>query len=118
LRLAFGKPPWGLPDALRLLDRLNAGNLRLAVSTALLADAEPPADLAQTLPPRLGAWLVAAPRVDLAGRLWDAHAPIHTAPAANCIARWLALSPRTPLLLDAIYSGPDEEYLDAASVRH
>ena len=117
LRLAFGKPPWGLGDAGRLLDKVGAPNLRLAVSTALLASAEPSAESAQMLKDKLGLWLVAAPRTDIAGKLWDAHAPIHQAMQAGVVARWLALAPETPRLLDAVYADRDEEYLDAVALR-
>jgi hypothetical protein len=116
LRLAFGKPPGDLADAARMLDRIGADNVRLAVATALLPDPGKSTNLVAMLAPRLGVWLVASPQADLAGRLWDAHAPIHQALAAETVARWIALSPRTPILFDAIYRGPDEEYRDAVAL--
>jgi len=116
LRLAFGKPPWSIPEAAQMLDHIDAGNLRLAASTALLAGTRESADLVQTLRSKLGVWLVAGARADLAGKLWDAHAPLYNASATESIARWIALSPTTPILLDAVYPNQDDEYLDALAL--
>lgn len=110
LRLAFGKPPWSLDEGLRWIERVGAPNLKLAPATALLADQVPPADLATRLKDRLGFWLVAAPQRDLAGQLWNVHGPLATIIGENQIGRWLALAPRTPLVLDAVVAGPDDEY--------
>ena len=116
LRVGFGKPPWSLDDALQWLDRVGAPNLKLAVSTALL-ERKPPSDkIAARLKDTLGLWLVAAPRNDVAGKLWDAHAPIHSAPNLDWLARWLKLSAQTPMVLDALYESQDEEYLDAVAL--
>jgi len=49
--------------------------------------------------------------------LWDAHAPLHTAPDVAALARLIALAPDAPVLLDAVYASPNEEYLDAAALR-
>ncbi len=117
LRLAFGKPPWSLDDGLRWLDRVGAPNLKLAPSTALLAGQPPSPDLAARLKPRLGFWLVAAPRLDLAGQLWDAHAPVATFTERETIARWLALAPEVPVALDAVLDHQDEEYSEAATLQ-
>jgi hypothetical protein len=53
---------------------------------------------------------------DTAGKLWDAHGPIHSARSLEAVARLLALSPRTPTVLDALYANQDEEYLDATAL--
>jgi hypothetical protein len=45
--------------------------------------------------------------------LWDAHAPLHRGADRAGIARWIALAPGAPLLLDAVLANQDEEYLDA-----
>ncbi len=116
LRLASGKPPWNIPDALKMLEAVNAPNLRLAPSTALLPESPETSDLAQRLSSRLGLWLVSARRQDVGGKSWDAHAPIHGAPSSDIPCRWIALSPETPVVLDAICTGPDEEYLEAAAL--
>jgi hypothetical protein len=116
LRVGFGKPPWSLDDALDWLDRVGAPNLKLAVCTALL-EHKSPSDKSETrLKGSLGFWLVAAPRSDVAGKLWDAHAPIHSAPKPDWLAQWLKLSAGTAMVLDALYESQDEEYLDAIAL--
>jgi hypothetical protein len=117
LRLAFGKPPWNLKEGLGWLERVGAGNLTLAPSTALLEGQNPSPELAARLEERLGLWLVAAPRRDLAGQLWDAHAPLATSPDRDTIRWWLTVgSPGVPLVLDAVLSNQDEEYAEITAV--
>ncbi len=116
LRVGFGKPPWNLDEAFQWLDRVGAPNLKLAASTALLERKQPSAKIAVRLKDTLGLWLVAAPRSDAAGKLWDAHAPIHSAPNLDWLSRSLKLSARTPMVLDALYENQDEEYLDAVAL--
>jgi hypothetical protein len=92
--------------------------VRLAISTALLSDPRTSADLTQVPKSRIGVWLVAARQTDLAGKLWNAHAPLHAAPSAGEVAHWLALSPTTPILFDAVYADQDDEYLDTVALEH
>ena len=117
LRLAFGKPPWNLDEGLRWLDRVGAPNLKLAPSTALLAGQTPSPALAERLKGRLGFWLVAAPRRDIAGQLWDAHAPVSAFKDKEIIARWLSLATEVPVVLDAVLEGQAEEYQEAAALQ-
>lgn len=117
LRMAFGKPPWNIPEAVQMLDRIGATNLRLAPSTALISQAGNPAELAKLLPSRVGVWLVASPRTDIAGRMWDAHGPIHSSSESQRISSFLALSPARPIILDGNYPDQDAEYLDAVALR-
>ena len=79
LRVGFGKPPWSLAEGFEWLDRVGAPNLKLAVCTALLEQKPPAAEAAARLKDKLGLWLVAASRKDVAGKMWDAHGPIHPA---------------------------------------
>jgi hypothetical protein len=116
LRVGFGKPPWSLADSFEWLDRVGAPNLKLAVCTAMLEQKPPTAEAAARLQDKLGFWLVAVSRKDVAGKLWDAHAPIHSARNPEALARLLALSPGTPTVLDALYANQDEEYQDAAAL--
>jgi hypothetical protein len=117
LRVGFGKPPWSVEEAARLLELVGAPNLRLAPATALLmAKGAKPESLAPVLAAKTGLWLVSAPRRDLAGQLWDAHGPIHCQADAASARQWLALAPNAPVLLDAVYADQDEEYLDATAL--
>ena len=115
LRIAPGKPPRSLRDGLAWLDRIGAGNVKLAVSVVLLANNPPPPEIAARLKAALGLWLVSGAHTDVAGTTWDVHAPINLSqlgPLGQC----LALSPNTPMLLDALYTSPDEEYQDARAL--
>lgn len=117
LRLAFGKPPWNLEAGLRWVERAGAANLKLAPSTALLVGQDPSPDLAARLAKWLGLWLVAAPRRDLAGQLWDAHAPLASCTDGEAIKAWLAVgAPNVPLVLDAVLSDQDEEYAEIRAI--
>lgn len=113
LRVGFGKPPWGLGEALDLLSKVGAPNLKLAPATASLIGKAPSPDQTARLKDQVGLWLVAAPRHDVAGRLWDAHSPIHSAPIHDSLKAWLAVAPQAPLVSDAILSEADAEYLEA-----
>lgn len=117
LRLAFGKPPWSLDDGLRWLDRVGVPNLKLAPSTALLAAQTPSPDLAKRLKPHLGFWLVAAPERDIVGQLWNAHAPISQFQTKEALARWLAVAPGVPMVLDAVLDSQDAEYSESAALQ-
>jgi hypothetical protein len=116
LRMAFGKPPWTLGDMDALIERVGAENLHIAASTALLWRDDMSADATRVLKAKLGLWLVAAPQVDLTGRLWDAHAPLHRITDHAKVAQWLSLAPKAPILMDAVLSNQDEEYLDALAL--
>jgi hypothetical protein len=113
LRIGFGKPPWNLAEALDLLDRVGAPNLKLAISTALLERQQPSPEITARLKDELGLWLIATSRRDAVGKIWDAHAPIHSAGELDALIRWLAISPATPAVLDALFGDQEAEYLDA-----
>jgi hypothetical protein len=116
LRVAPGKPPRSLAEGLTWLDRIGAPNVKLAVSTALLANNRPPSEIAARLKDKLGLWLVSAARKDVAGTTWNVHAPIHAAMPPGTLAQCLGLEPNLPMLLDAQYADADEEYLDAVAL--
>jgi hypothetical protein len=116
LRMAFGKPPWTLGDMDALIEKVGARSLHIAAGTALLSRTDMSADATRILKARLGLWLTAAPQVDLSGKLWDAHAPLHRATDRAKVAAWLALVPDAPILMDAVFANQDEEYLDAMTL--
>jgi len=116
LRVGPGKPPGNMAEGLEWLSRVNAPNLKLALSTASLEGQPPSAETASRLKDKLGFWLVAASRQDAAGKLWDAHAPLHLQRSPDDLAKWLALSPATPTVLEAICANQDEEYLEALNL--
>lgn len=119
LRQTFGKPPWSIVEAAKFVERIGSANLRLAPSTALLADAKvEPGAVAGILNQLGGFWLAAAPRRDLASHLWDAHAPVHRAAAAekHAIRAYLRQAPQLPIILDAILEDADAEFLEATAL--
>jgi hypothetical protein len=117
LRLAFGKPPGNLAEAVALLDRVGATNLKLAPSTALLVvESVKPETAARLLRDKVGFWLASAPRKDHADKLWDVHAPLHASEDAPRIHSWLKLVLHAPIVLDALYPDADAEYLDAKAL--
>ena len=116
LRMALGKPPWTLRDADTLIEKVGAGNLRLAAGTASLSRTERSPAAAEILKTRLGLWLVAAPQMDLAGTLWDVHAPLHSLAEPGAMAEWISLVPEAPIVLDAVFANQDEEYHDAVAL--
>ncbi|MBI5092197.1 MAG: TIM barrel protein [Candidatus Hydrogenedentes bacterium] len=96
-----------------LLDRVAAPNVTLAPSTALLLDQNVAPDAAaKLLEGRIGLWLVSASARDIAGSVWTGNLPIAGQAAAASLAPLLALNPGAPVVLDAVYANPDEEYLD------
>jgi hypothetical protein len=117
LRLEWNKPPRGLAEGLEWLDRVGATNVKLAANLPQLAVNPPTREMAERLKDKLGLWLVGGMQKDVAGKVWDTHAPIHGSSNPDSLARAVALAPNTPLLLDALYSGPDEEYLEAVALK-
>jgi hypothetical protein len=107
------KPPRNIPDAVKFVRRVGAGNLRIAASTALLtADFARPGQIAQDLQGLLGLWLAAAPRSDVAGTLWSAHSPIASEPRVSEFLK----AASAPVVFDVVYRNQDEEYLDARAL--
>lgn len=117
LRLAAAKPPKTLTEAVAFMDQVAASNLKLAPSLALLlSGGDKPAAAAALLKERVGVWLAAGIGRDVAGVLWDTHAPVHMLSPADLkrMEAWRTLAPAsTPVVLDAILRDQDAEYRDA-----
>ena len=117
LRLISGKPPWDVASAVRFVEQVGADNLGLAPSTGvLLAQKVDPAEAAKALAGKVGLWLVSRSRVDIAGRLWDVHAPIAGGQDNDALAGYLSIAPESRVALDAVYRNADEEYHDARAL--
>lgn len=112
LRLAFGKPPWTLAEAAGLIDRVGAGNVRLAPSTGLLWR-QPEASEIAVLKGRMGLLLVAGQDRDIAGAAWDAHGRLASVADRRNLESWLAVERTAPVVLDAVFASPEEEVQDA-----
>jgi len=118
LRLAVGAPTQDLKRVVELAVRVGTSNFRLAPSTALfLSRKYDMAEFTEKLKDKIGLWLLSSPRTDLAGRVWDANAPIRECTDRRALAEILALAPEAPVVFDAVYKSLDDEYLDARFVR-
>ncbi len=102
LRLQPGKPPRGLAEAVRFLDGVGAPNLRLAPSTALLLGDPDAAEAIAAARRYIGLSLVAAPRRDLGGSRWDAHARIAGSGHEDAVRKLLAAAPDVPVVVDSL----------------
>jgi hypothetical protein len=116
LRVGSGTPPRDFTEAFHDLDPVDAPNLKLAVATAMLHGMPLDPQARARLEGRVGLWLVAAPRTDVGGAMWDRRAPLHAAGDAAAVASWLAAAAAAPLVLNAMYEDPDEQYLDAIAL--
>ena len=112
LRLVPGKPPWNVAEAVEFVDQVGAANLHLAPSTGVLLAQD--AD-AQTLRGKVGLWLLSGSRTDVAGELWDVHAPVAEVQQKDKITNYVSVAPTARFVLDAIYSSQDDEYRDACA---
>jgi hypothetical protein len=116
LRVGPGKPPRNFAEAFHWLDPVDAPNLKLAVGTAMLENTPLDREEVARLKGRVGIWLVAAQQTDIAGRVWDNHAPLHSRRDLDNTAQWLFVLPPVPKILDAVFENQDEEYLDAMAL--
>jgi hypothetical protein len=114
LRLCANKPPEDISKGVEFIHRVGAVNLCVAPSTALLLASETQqADLTKLITVHIGMWLVSTPRVDIAGQVWSANGRICGYRDSQSLASVLAVAPDAPLVLDALYTNRDEEYMDA-----
>lgn len=118
LRMGLARPPANLSAAFALLRRVGLPNVKLAPSLALaLARDETVAEVTAELRSVVGFWLVAAPRRDVSGELYDIHAPLETLGGADRArsAEWLKGA--TEVVFDGLLATQDEEYGDAMALR-
>ena len=100
-----------------LVTEVGAPNLSLALSTALLLHQKTaPESIPESIRAQVGLWLVGAPQNDIAGELWNTCAPLSGADSLAGLRALMAIAPGAPLLLDALYTNRDEEYLDALAL--
>lgn len=108
---------WGkgtAEQALALLDKVAAPNLRLALNTGHAAqNGESPAEVVKAAGARLGLALYSAPHRDLFGQVYDAHAPVA---GSGLDLAALKMPADIPQVLDGVYADADEEYRDCRAV--
>jgi hypothetical protein len=114
LRLRASTPPENLEKAVEFVGKVGAPNLHLAPSTAfLLAEKTDLQEATRLLKDKVGLWLVNTPRMDAAGRVWNANAPVCGYQDTQSLGKMLAIVPQAPVVFDVVYKNRDEEYLDA-----
>jgi len=102
-----------LRELAEFVEEIDVPNLRLAPSTALvLHEKEDIAQLMDVLGHRVGLWLASAPVYDISGTLFDVNAPLTAFGETEKLIGPIEVASNVPVLLDAVYEGPDEEYFD------
>ncbi|MGA1978893.1 MAG: hypothetical protein ABSG89_13735, partial [Bacteroidales bacterium] len=114
LRLAPDRPPHDLNEAMQFINRIDAPNLQLAPSTALLLDAKcDPKEITNEIKGHIGIWIVNTPAYDLEGKRWNAYGPIAGSNCEKELEALLSLNPAVPILTDVPYENQDQEYFDS-----
>jgi hypothetical protein len=116
VRMAFGKPGSTLEELSVLLDKAGAKNVRIAGSTALLAATAKTPVATKIVQDKLGLWFAAATQHDVAGALWNAHAPLARSADVRSLSPWLLTKPDAPIVFDAVLDQPAEETQEAAAL--
>lgn len=60
--------------------------------------------------------LISAPEKDIFGTLWNISKPISDYPDQQALKKLLMSNPESALVLDGIFNGPDDEYLDIKTI--
>jgi hypothetical protein len=118
LRLRSSSPPANLKTALNFLDRVNAPNFGLAVSTPFLSLTTH--NLPETkalLQGKVGLWLLNTCETDVAGKVWNENAPIRESREPQSVADVLSIAPEVLVVFDVVYKDHDDEYLDTLFLR-
>ena len=66
----------------------------------------------EMLKDKTGLWLLGAPEKGIDGRAWNFNKPLFGSAEGEELVRMANAHPDIPIVLDAIYSGVDEEYSD------
>ena len=114
LRLVNGRDPDWLGKAIKWVEVLNEKNLFVAPSLALLEKDEANADKNSTLlhHPKCSMLLLSSVEKDLQGSSWNFSMPVFQSNYKDLDSRFLNENRDKILILDAVYSNQDEEYLD------
>ena len=108
------KTPADLGSAYAILKRIGAANLKLAPSTAFLADAGANAPgLTAEVRGKIGLWMAGEAAFDIANRPWNVHKPIAGNKNRGQLLQLLNTAPEAPIVFDVLYENRDAEYQDA-----
>ena len=114
LRLVNGRDPDWLGKAIKWVESLNEKNLFVAPSLALLEKDEANAGKNSTLlhHPKCSMLLLSSVEKDLQGSSWNFSMPVFQSNYKDLDSKFLNENRDKILILDAVYSNQDEEYLD------
>ncbi|MBX7258864.1 MAG: sugar phosphate isomerase/epimerase [Candidatus Hydrogenedentes bacterium] len=102
--------------AMAMLKDVNAQNLRIAASIAMLhKQGKKPADIGEEFGGVVGLWLASAPKADVASKVWTYQAPLSSTPDID-VKGWKALAPDAPVVLDSVYADWDAAYSDVKAL--
>ncbi|HPO12955.1 MAG TPA: hypothetical protein PLI09_05885 [Candidatus Hydrogenedentes bacterium] len=105
-------------DVAGFVQRMGAPNLRIAASLALLAHQKiEPNLLKPEFVDKIGLWLASAPGYDANGALWSVSQPLATQADMALLRAYIQRSPKAPIILDAVYTSQDEEYIDTQNFK-
>jgi hypothetical protein len=120
LRTSSGQNSLNLEQASVLVDSVNEPNLYVAPVTALILnnpnEFEKNSALLNNLKYRI--FLVATPEKDIFGTQWNNTKPITDFPDQQTLKKLLLSNPESTLVLEALYHGPDEEYMDLKTLEN
>jgi hypothetical protein len=114
VRTASDRNSNNLEQASALVQSVNEPNLYVAPVTALILnhpdEFEKNIALLKNLKFRI--FLVGAPEKDIFGTHWNNTKPITNFPDQQALKKLLLSNPESTLVLEGLYHGPDEEYMD------
>jgi hypothetical protein len=118
MRMASGRSPVNLQQAIEFVKSVNEPNFYISPASALLMDNRDDfnknIELLKGLKFRI--FLVAAPERDIYGTLWNINLPINKYNDIGKLIQLISSNTECSLVLDGIYSGQDEEYLDIKAI--
>jgi len=118
LRMAPGKPPATLKEAISFLNGVGSANFFLAPSVALIpAEKRRMPETKSLLRGKVGLWLVSSAEKDISGRVWSANSPLPRSSSLESLRALLDVAPDAPVVFDCVYANHDEEYLDVRTLR-
>ena len=120
LRTASGRNSIKLEQASALVQSVNEPNLYIAPATAFILNNpdEFEKNLALLKNLKFRIFLVGAPEKDIFGTHWNHTKPITDFPDQQAIKKLLMSNSESAMVLDALYHGPDEEYMDIKTIEN
>ena len=120
LRMTLGRNAVNLGEISEMVKSINEPNLFVAPSSAIILsnpeELEKNISLLKGMKVRI--FLVAAPQKDIYGTLWNINKPVKDLSDKKSLKQLLITNSESTLIMDGIYAGPDEEYLDIKTIEN